>query len=485
MLFNSIDFILFLPISFLLYWFVFNKTLKSRNFYLLFISYLFYGWWDWKFLGLLFTSTLIDYLLGLQIYKNRESSKAKLYLIVSLSLNLGFLCFFKYFNFFLDSFIESFTFLGGKMDINRLDIILPVGISFYTFQTLSYSLDIYKGKLEPDKNFVSFAAFVSFFPQLVAGPIERAINLLPQFQKIRKFNYNLAVDGLRQILWGFFKKIVIADNCAEIVDQLIYHNPDITGGQMIIGVVFFTFQIYGDFSGYSDIAIGVAKQFNFKLMTNFKYPFFSMTISEFWRRWHISLSSWLNDYLFLPLAIAFRDYKKKGIYFGLFLTFALSGLWHGAGWGFVTYGVIHAIYFISPVFFSRFSSFSSSNSANLIIEQNIPSFLDIFRMTKVFMMFAFSLIFFISKDITIAISYIKIILTDTHLIHVIESIDPLLFVFIFLMLIIEWKGRNESHPLKSLIKNNHWFYRYSLYFCLVTFILLFSGKQQEFIYFQF
>ena len=296
MLFNSIDFAVFLPIVFLLYWFVVNKNLRAQNFLIVVSSYLFYGWWDWRFLSLIFFSTIVDFTVGLGLSKQENPFKRKLYLLSSIVVNLGLLGFFKYYNFFLDNFRAAFSFFGTEVSANSLNIILPVGISFYTFQTLSYTIDVYNRKLEPTRDFIAFSAFVCFFPQLVAGPIERATNLLPQFFTKRVFDHSKAVDGLRQILWGLFKKMVIADNCAEYANLIFNNSTDHSGSTLLLGALFFTFQIYGDFSGYSDIAIGTSRLFGFNLMRNFAFPYFSRDIAEFWRRWHISLSSWFRDY---------------------------------------------------------------------------------------------------------------------------------------------------------------------------------------------
>ena len=297
MLFNSIEFAIFLPIVFIGYWLVFNKNLKVQNLFIVAASYLFYGWWDWRFLSLIIFSSFVDYIIGLQLSKTEKHVKRKILLLTSIFVNLGFLGFFKYYNFFTESFSQAFTLLGKPFEVSRLNIILPVGISFYTFQTLSYSIDVYRKKLEPTNDLISFFAFVSFFPQLVAGPIERAANLLPQFYKKRKFEYDKAADGMRQILWGLFKKVVIADNAATYVNDIFSNYANYSGTTLVLAAVFFAFQIYGDFSGYSDIAIGTARLFGFNLMKNFAFPYFSRDIAEFWRRWHISLSSWFKDYL--------------------------------------------------------------------------------------------------------------------------------------------------------------------------------------------
>src|SRR5690606_8998968 len=301
MLFNSLEYLIFLPTVFLLYSFVFNKKLTWQNFLLLIVSYVFYGWWDWRFLSLIIFSSIVDYTCGLQIDRSTTKRSKKVWLLISMIINLGFLGVFKYFNFFSESFAEAFQKIGYEFDALTLNIILPVGISFYTFQTMSYTIDVYREKLKPTKDIVAFFAFVSFFPQLVAGPIERATNLLPQFYVKRKFDYSKATDGLKQILWGLFKKIVIADNCAIVVNQVFENHNEYNASTLIVGAIFFAFQIYGDFSGYSDIAIGTARLFGFNLMQNFAYPYFSRDIAEFWRRWHISLSTWFRDYVYIPL----------------------------------------------------------------------------------------------------------------------------------------------------------------------------------------
>jgi len=323
MLFNSIDFAIFLPIVFCLYWFVTNKNLKLQNFLIVIASYTFYGWWDWRFLSLIIFSTIVDYSIGILLAKEEKVLNRKILLWTSIFINLGFLGFFKYYNFFLDNFISAFLFFGMEINTNSLNIILPVGISFYTFQTLSYTIDVYKRKLEPTKDFIAFSAFVSFFPQLVAGPIERATNLLPQFYKTRRFDYSKAVDGMRQILWGLFKKIVIADNCAQYANEIFNNYTDYGGTSLILGALFFAFQIYGDFSGYSDIAIGTSRLFGFNLKQNFAFPYFSRDIAEFWRRWHISLSTWFRDYLYIPLGGS-----RGGIWMKVrntFIIFIVSG----------------------------------------------------------------------------------------------------------------------------------------------------------------
>jgi D-alanyl-lipoteichoic acid acyltransferase DltB (MBOAT superfamily) len=344
MLFNSVEFLIFLITVFVLYWFVFKKNLKAQNFLVLVASYLFYGWWDYRFLSLIFLSTIIDYIVGLKVFQALSQREKKIWMWLSVVFNLGMLGFFKYYNFFADSFAEALGSIGYTVDVLTLNIILPVGISFYTFQTMSYTLDIYKGKLEPTKDFIAFGAFVSFFPQLVAGPIERASNLLPQMHNKRAFKFEQGVEGIRLIIWGLFKKIVVADSLAIPVNEIFLNYQQCSSIALIIGAVFFAFQIYGDFSGYSDIARGVAKLFGFELMVNFNFPYFSRNIGEFWRKWHISLSTWFKDYVYIPLGGS-KVGKLKAIR-NILIIFLVSGFWHGANWTFIVWGAIHGVLFI-------------------------------------------------------------------------------------------------------------------------------------------
>src|SRR5688572_22364742 len=339
MYFNSIEFAIFLPIVFILYWFVF-RNLKWQNSLLIISSYFFYGWWDWRFLFLLFFSTLLDYYSGIKIFEAQSKKFKKVWLWTSVTINLGFLAFFKYYNFFIDSLIDT----GINIQPSSLQLILPVGISFYTFHGLSYVIDIYYNRIKPEYNFVTYALFVSFFPLLVAGPIERATHLLPQLKHERQFNYLQSVDGLRQILWGLFKKIVIADNCATYANLIFNNSEQYSGSTLLLGAIFFAFQIYGDFSGYSDIALGTARLFGVELLQNFAFPYFSRDIGEFWRRWHISLSSWFKDYVYIPLGGSNGGTWLK--IRNVFVIFLLSGFWHGANWTFIVWGLLNACFFI-------------------------------------------------------------------------------------------------------------------------------------------
>ena len=400
MLFNSFDFAIFLPIVFLLYWFVVKKNLKLQNALIVLASYVFYGWWDWRFLSLIIFSTVVDYLVGQKLRVEEKQSKRKVLLWTSIIVNLGFLGFFKYYNFFLENFVDAFSLFGMQINANSLNIILPVGISFYTFQTLSYTIDVYKKKLEPTKDFMAFSAFVCFFPQLVAGPIERATNLLPQFYKKRTFEYHKAVDGMRQILWGLFKKVVIADNCAEFANQIFNNSADMNGSTLVLGAIFFTFQIYGDFSGYSDIAIGTSRLFGFDLKQNFATPYFSRDIAEFWRRWHISLSTWFRDYLYIPLGGSRGSTWMKVR--NTFAIFLVSGFWHGANWTFIIWGALNAIYFLPLLL-------TNNNRKNLgVVAEGklLPSFRELIAMLTTFTLTVFAWIFFRAENISHAFDYI-------------------------------------------------------------------------------
>ena len=411
MLFNSIEFLLFLPTVFILYWFIFNKNHKSQNCLVLLSSYIFYGWWDYRFLFLILLSTIVDYIIGLNIPKQGSEKNHKLLLWCSVLFNISVLGFFKYYNFFVDSWIDLFSSIGYEIkSVWTLNIILPVGISFYTFQTMSYTIDIYKKKLEPTKDFISFACFVSFFPQLVAGPIERATNLLPQILKKREFKYEEGIQGLRLVLWGMFKKVVIADSLAPMVDNIFGNYQDLGGGTLMLGAIFFAFQIYCDFSGYSDIAIGTSKLFGFKIMTNFKFPYFSRNIGEFWRKWHISLSTWFRDYLYIPLGGS-----KQGKWLSIrniFIIFLVSGFWHGANWTFIFWGLFHSILFIISFLFNTNRKYKFS-----ILGENklLPSPIEFLKVLSTFFFVTIGWIFFRSDTISGSFDYLNKIISNPFL----------------------------------------------------------------------
>jgi len=341
MLFNSLHFLIFFPIVYLLFWTLGAKSVKVQNVLVLLASYYFYASWDWRFLSLLIIITAVNYFAGLKIEESENLKRKKQILAISITFNLVCLGFFKYFNFFISSWVSLFNIFGYHMDAGTLNIILPIGISFYTFHTMSYTIDVYRGMIKPTKKILDFSCFVAFFPQLVAGPISRARDVLPQFSEARIFNFEEAMNGFVLIFWGLFKKLVVADNAGIYVSHILRAPHLYSSSNIIIVIFLYAFQIYGDFSGYSDIAIGASLLMGIRLMQNFRQPYFSKSLSEFWNRWHISLSSWFYDYLFNAIVIAKRDWGKAAIVFGLMVTFLTSGLWHGANWTFVGWGFIH------------------------------------------------------------------------------------------------------------------------------------------------
>lgn len=480
MLFNSIEFAVFLPIVFFLYWFVFNRNLKLQNFFVVVVSYVFYGWWDWRFLFLIAFTSFCSWYSGLLIerYKN-EHKKAKMISILNIVLNLLILGVFKYYDFFVTSFANLF--LGGKTDGLLLKIILPVGISFYTFQALSYSIDVYRGKMEPTKDIIQFFAFVSFFPQLVAGPIERATNLLPQFAKPRRFDYDDAVDGMRQMLWGLFKKMVVADNCAFYVNQVFSDYSSYSGSTLLLAAVFFTFQIYCDFSGYSDIAIGVAKLFGIRLMRNFNVPYFSRDIAEFWRRWHISLTTWFRDYVYIPLGGS-RVSSAKVIR-NTFVIFLLSGLWHGANWTFIVWGAYHALLFLPLILTGKNRKYTNQVAEG----RSLPSLKEMCQMSITFMLVVIGWILFRADSIEQAWGYLlgifnKSLFTAPWL-HLRSYYLPVL-LSILVLLIVEWVQRGKEHAFDLRGIKSH-VLKYFIYLLVVIALFWLGGQAETFIYFQF
>ena len=472
MLFNSLPFAVFLPIVFAVYW-ALRNSLRSQNVMLLVASYVFYGWWDARFLSLIVASTVVDYLLGQYLAVATNALKRKLLLTASMIFNLGLLGVFKYYNFFMENFMEIANSVGLYTNPILLKIALPVGISFYTFQTMSYTIDIYRKQLDPTKDFIAFAAFVGYFPQLVAGPIERASNLLPQMSKRRYFDYQKAVDGMRQTLWGFFKKVVIADAVAPLVDQAFGDPNGFSAIALITGALLFSIQIYCDFSGYSDIAIGIAKLFGIELMQNFRTPYFSRDIAEFWRRWHISLSTWFRDYLYIPLGGSRGSTALKVR--NTFAIFIVSGFWHGANWTFIIWGLINALLFLPLLLAKR-------NRSNL----NDPEISDLHRILLTFSITTIAWIFFRADSLSHAIDYLQNIAIWNSGKSL--SIKPTLVVYIALLFFGDWIGRKHDFALNTLsegiLSKSRWL-RLTLYLSLAYLILLYIGGQQNFIYFQF
>ena len=482
MLFNSIDFAIFLPVVFVLYWFVFKNSLKYQNLLIVAASYVFYGWWDWRFLGLIIFSTVLDFFIGKSLEKAKLELNRKLLLYTSITANLGVLGVFKYFDFFVSNFIDAFSLFGVEISAGSLNIILPVGISFYTFQTLSYSIDVYRRKLKHTDDFIAFSAFVCFFPQLVAGPIERATNLLPQFLKARKFKYEQAADGMRQILWGFFKKVVIADNCAVFVNQ-IFDNPDpLNGSTLFMGSVLFAFQIYCDFSGYSDIAIGTSRLFNINLKQNFAYPYFSRNIGEFWRRWHISLSTWFRDYLYIPLGGSKGGTWNK--IRNVFVIFIVSGLWHGASWNFIVWGGLNALYFL-PLMLTK----NNRNHLNTVAEGSLfPTYKEFLSIGLTFFLTVIAWVFFRADTLTEAVHYLNLMFSSSFF-SMPSFITPKAFmlyttILICLFIAVEWVQRDKKFGLS--IENLNRPSRWVIYTIVIGVIITFGQfGGSEFIYFQF
>ena len=488
--YNSLDYALFVPIVFILYWFIFSDNLKVQNLLILVASYVFYGWWDYRFLTLIVLSSGVDFMVGIGLGKYRNAIIRKWLLYLSLTANLGMLGIFKYYNFFIISFSDALNSVGWDISPDRLNVVLPVGISFYTFQTLSYTIDVYFKRIEHAKDPIAFFAFVSFFPQLVAGPIERASKLLPQFMKHRTFNYGKAVDGLRQILWGLFKKVVIADNCAVVANNVFNNYGDYSGMILIIGALLFSFQIYADFSGYSDIAIGTARLFGFDLMRNFAFPYFSRDIAEFWRRWHISLSTWFRDYVYIPIGGS-RGSKIKKVR-NIFVIFLVSGLWHGANWTFIVWGLINALYFLPLLMRNRNRIHTDTVAEGYII----PTFKEIFQMGTTFAMVTIAWVFFRADSIREAYEYINRMFSFSTL--VLTQLDlrlmrrmtagtdiVIIFIFVFILIIIEWLQRDKSHALQFESNNINNVFRWGIYYTLIFVIFWYGGSQQSFIYFQF
>ena len=478
MLFNSVEFAIFLPVVFALYWALFRRNLRLQNGFILAASYFFYGWWDWRFLSLIIFSSIVDYLVGLGLGNYRNPWTRKLLLSISITVNIGFLGFFKYFNFFAENFAQAFSLFGQQIEVDRLSIVLPVGISFYTFQTLSYSIDVYRKRLEPTRDLIAFFSFVSFFPQLVAGPIERATNLLPQFYRNRDFDRSKATDGLRQILWGLFKKMVVADNCAFYVNNIYGSAEDQSGSTLFLATFLFAFQIYGDFSGYSDIAIGSARLFGFNLMKNFAFPYFSRDIAEFWRRWHISLSTWFRDYLYIPLGGSKGG--KARVIINVFIIFLVSGFWHGANWTFIFWGLINAIYFIPLLLLGR-------NRENLGIASPgrvLPTLGDWLNICITFGLTMAAWIFFRAESITDGFAILGRIIS-TSLISFPDHFSFRVLGFITILVIAEWLQREREHALQLDESKLPKFLRWAIYYLLLFSVLGLGGLQQEFIYFRF
>ncbi|KAA6348108.1 Peptidoglycan O-acetyltransferase [termite gut metagenome] len=479
MLFNSIDFAIFLPIVFAIYWRL-VKNVKVQNLFLLSASYFFYGWWNWRYLSLVLFCSIVNYAAGLLMMKTDEKKQRKIILTVCCLVSLGVLGVFKYYDFFVISFVDAFSLIGIQLHAHTLQLILPIGISFYTFHTLSYTIDVYRKKFEPTKDVVSFFLFVSIFPLAMAGPIERAGNLLPQIYKRRTFDYGLAVDGMRQILWGLFKKMVIADNCAVIVNTVFENDQSLSGNTLALGLVFFAFQLYSDFSGYSDMALGIGKLFGFKFSQNFNYPYFATTFADFWKRNHISLTQWFMDYVYYPLVGS----SAKLWYWNLcmIITFLLSGLWHGANWTFVLWGLYQGIFIVISMKLgkSRKRFEKKHNLKNNTVYQFLSMFLT-------FGIVCFGLVFFRAESISDAWNYISCMFSSSTLHLSLGGFNRWKIMFatigIVILLITEWINRKKKFGLDLSIKNR--IFRWVFYILIIVIIVEMGGSQEDFIYFQF
>ena len=443
MLFNSIEFFIFLPIVFILYWKVVGAQLRLQNVFVVVASYVFYGWWDWRFLLLIALTTGCSYVSGrlIENYGGRRSMQ-RVVCISNIVLNLAILCYFKYVNFFGESFAALLRTIGMQADWVTIDVLLPVGISFYTFQALSYTIDVYRNKMKPTHDVVAFFAFVSFFPQLVAGPIERATNLLPQFEQKRMFDYDKAVDGMRQILWGLFKKIVVADNCAAVVNSVWAAYDDQSGATLLLAAIFFTFQIYGDFSGYSDIAIGTARLFGINLKRNFNFPYFSRDIAEFWRRWHISLNTWFRDYIYIPLGGS-RCSRWK-VMRNTMIIFLVSGFWHGANWTFICWGAFHALLFFPLMLLGK----NRKHTDNVAEGRLLPSLKEAGQMLLTFVLALIGWIIFRAENIGQAMDYIARMISPT-LLNLSSLHGEKYLIFVVILIISEWLQRDKQHALQT------------------------------------
>ncbi|MGK0187478.1 MAG: alginate O-acetyltransferase complex protein AlgI [Verrucomicrobiales bacterium] len=477
MLFQSLEYALFLPAVFFCYWSLARHSLAAQNLFLIGASYMFYAWWDWRFVSLIVLSSLVDFVAGLFLGKTKQGALRNVFLLASLATNLGILGVFKYFDFFAASLVNAFASIGIHLNAGSLSLVLPVGISFYTFQTLSYTIDVYRGRVAPCGDPVSFFAYVSFFPQLVAGPIERADSFLPQFQRKRTFRFFDARDGLRQILWGLFKKVVVADNCAVVVDEIFDKYTDLPGSILVLGAIFFAFQIYADFSGYSDIAIGTAKLFGFRLRRNFAYPYFSRDIGEFWRRWHISLSTWFRDYVYVPLGG-----NRRGSLMtvrNVMIVFMVSGLWHGANWTFVVWGALNGLLLLPRVMTASSRKFSNSSYG----ARQYPRFREFLKIAGTFLLTCLVWIFFRSESVIEATDYLGRIFSPSILVLPTRREFYETGAIIVALAAIEWFSREKLHPLEELPFKQH--FRWIIYLILSLAVIINAENRDAFIYFQF
>ena len=482
MIFNTITFLLFFIGFFILYWMVFNKNLKLQNLLLLIASYFFYAWTDWRLLSYLVAVSILNYFLGIYIEKEKDASRKRVLLFIGIIQGVGGLIYFKYFNFFIESFNDLFHSLNINLNVQIVKIIVPIGISFFTFRLLSYLLDIDKNKIKATKDWVVFFNYVSFFPSLLSGPIDKAKLLIPQLEKERKFEYNEASDGMRQILWGLFKKVVIADNLAFITNQIFDDYEIYSGSTLLLGAFLYSIQIYADFSGYTDMAIGVARLLGFKITKNFDFPLFAQNIAEFWRKWHISLTAWLTEYVFTPLSIKFRDYDKLGLIFAIVINFIVVGIWHGPNWTYVLFGFLHGLYFIPLILKGTMNKKIKTDKTRLS-----PTFNEFKNIIFNFILISLTFIVFRAENIQIAFKYLKNIVFYffQKKIFLFDSRVNMTIFIIIIFIITEWLHRNKQYGLQLNKDKIPKLGRWSIYILIIFIIIQFDGEVQEFIYFQF
>jgi alginate O-acetyltransferase complex protein AlgI len=484
MIFNTTSFCIFFIVVFFLYYFPLKEKTKAQNWLLLLSSYLFYGFTDLKLISLLLVATIIFFALGIAIDKSKDPKKALLLKNLGIISGVGLLFYFKYFNFFITSFSSLLNGIGLKTNIGTLNIIMPLGISFFTFKLISYVIEIYRGKIEPCIDFISFSVYIAFFSTILSGPIDRPNTFIPQLQNKRHFNYGLTVDGCKQFLWGLFQKIVIADNLAVYINKVWSDIPNQTGIVLIITAVFYSIQMYTDFSGYSNMAIGIGKILGFNVSINFKYPFFARNVSEFWRNWHISLTSWLTDYVFMPLNIKFRIFGNLGIILAIIINFLIVGIWHGANWTFAVFGLYHGLLFI-PLILS--GSFLKKKKLK-VNKYGLPTLIDFNNMVGTFFLVSFGLVIFRANNIGQALEYFSGILDISCFnLHSLRGIFGLYRPIIFsaLMFIMEWYSRDQQYAIANFGINRNKYIRYAMYYAIIFAIFALSGNGSRFIYFQF
>ncbi len=479
MTFNSFEYFIFLPVVFVLYWFVFNKSGKSQNILLVLASVFFYCWADWRFLALVIVNALFNYYMGISIAGAKKEKTQKHLLWAGVAFNIAILGYFKYFNFFYDSFVDMLNFFGSHANPSSLKLLLPLGISFFTFQTLGYLIDIYNYNIKPSRNLLAFSAYVIYFPKIIAGPIERAQKFLPQIERKRTFDQNMAIDGLRQMLWGLFAKIVLADNLFPVVHGIFSNSGSETGSTLFMGLILSTIQVYFDFAGYSNIAIGTSKLFGMRLMKNFDTPFFSTNISDFWNRWHISLSSWMLDYLFTPLSFVLRKRKKKGLILSIMITFVVVGFWHGANWTFIVFGILNGIYYIPLILKGKVIKSSLGGSTKIF-----PSATEFVQMLGLFLLLSVTIIFFWVNNIAEAFTYLSHVFSPSF--FVFPDLKRVVYIIpaIIIFFVIEWMTRDKDHPLQ--FSGQPVYLRWGSYLIIGFVVLLaFEKDPNAFIYLQF